>query len=157
MTKTLEHARRLGAGAILVAPISGERYRVSDWSPSTGHVFGHLLMRDDQPGEYQELPAALEPERVRPLSRAWRYERATKTIRSVPENHWIASMDSFDGAQDHEANAALIARAPELQRFAEKIAALTRYGDAEGELGDSDDAALVLNALIEEAEALLAA
>ena len=40
-----------------------------------------------------------------------RYEDSTKTIRSVPENHWIATMDSWDGAEDHPANAAFIVRA----------------------------------------------
>ncbi len=44
----------------------------------------------------------------------WRYEPETKTIRSVPENYWVASMDSFDGAVNHDANAQLIAAAPEL-------------------------------------------
>lgn len=44
----------------------------------------------------------------------WRYEAATKTIRSVPGNHWIASTDSWDKAVDHEKSAALIAAAPEL-------------------------------------------
>jgi len=42
----------------------------------------------------------------------WKYEAATKTIRSVPSNHWIATMDSWDGAVDNEANAILIAAAP---------------------------------------------
>ena len=41
----------------------------------------------------------------------WRYEKSTKTIRRVPENHWIASMDSWDGAEDHEANAEFIVQA----------------------------------------------
>lgn len=31
----------------------------------------------------------------------WRYEPETKTIRCMPGNHWIAGMDSFDGAVDH--------------------------------------------------------
>lgn len=44
----------------------------------------------------------------------WRYEASTKTIRTTPGNHWVASMNSFDGALDHEANARLIAAAPEL-------------------------------------------
>lgn len=44
----------------------------------------------------------------------WRLEASTKTIRSVPANYWIASMDSWDGAVDHEANGRLIAAAPEL-------------------------------------------
>lgn len=44
----------------------------------------------------------------------WRYESGTKTIRAVPSNHWLASMDSWDGAVNHDANARLIAAAPEL-------------------------------------------
>lgn len=44
----------------------------------------------------------------------WRYEASTQTIRSVPANYWLATMDSFDGAVNHEANAHLIAAAPEL-------------------------------------------
>lgn len=44
----------------------------------------------------------------------WRYEESTKTIRAVPENHWLASMNSFEGAVNHEANAQLIAEAPTL-------------------------------------------
>ena len=43
----------------------------------------------------------------------WRYEAATKTIRSK-SNYWLATMDSWDGAVDHGANAALIAAAPDL-------------------------------------------
>lgn len=53
---------------------------------------------------------------------AWRYEKATKTIRSIPENYWIASMDSFDGAVDHEANGTLIAGAPDLLAICQEIA-----------------------------------
>lgn len=44
----------------------------------------------------------------------WRYEASTKTIRSVPTNHWLATMDSWDGAVNHEANAKLIAAAPDM-------------------------------------------
>ena len=44
----------------------------------------------------------------------WIYEASTRTIRAVPANYWLASMDSFDGAVNHEANARLIAAAPEL-------------------------------------------
>lgn len=43
----------------------------------------------------------------------WRYEPETKTIRSVPANFWIATLDSWDGAVCHEANAQLIASAPQ--------------------------------------------
>lgn len=44
----------------------------------------------------------------------WRFEESTKTIRSDPTNYWLASMDSWDGAVDHNANAALIAAAPDM-------------------------------------------
>lgn len=43
----------------------------------------------------------------------WIYESETKTIRSKPANYWLASMDSWDGAVNNEANARLIAAAPE--------------------------------------------
>lgn len=51
----------------------------------------------------------------------WRYEEGTKTIRNVPGNHWLSTMDSWDGAVDHKANAALIAAAPELLEACEKV------------------------------------
>lgn len=41
----------------------------------------------------------------------WRYEASTKTIRSVPANYWLATMDSWDGAIDNEANADFIVKA----------------------------------------------
>ena len=44
----------------------------------------------------------------------WKFEPGTKTIRSEPANYWLATMDSWDGAVDHEANARLIAAAPDL-------------------------------------------
>jgi len=51
----------------------------------------------------------------------WRYEAGTKTIRAARENYWLCSMDSFDGAVDHEANARLIAAAPELLAACEDL------------------------------------
>lgn len=64
----------------------------------------------------------------------WRYEAPSKTIRSVPENYWIATMDSWDGAVDHEANAKLIAAAPEL------LHALNVLFNSYKQLADSGDA-----------------
>lgn len=64
----------------------------------------------------------------------WQYEASTKTIRSVPENYWIATMDSWDKAVDHEANAKLIAAAPEL------LHALQVLFDSYKQLVDSGDA-----------------
>lgn len=44
----------------------------------------------------------------------WKFEGPTNTIRSVPANYWLATMDSWDGAVDNAANARLIAAAPDL-------------------------------------------
>ena len=44
----------------------------------------------------------------------WRYEPGTKTIRSQVENYWLATMDSWDGSVNNEANAQLIAEAPDM-------------------------------------------
>ena len=62
----------------------------------------------------------------------WHYEDGTKTIRSETTNYWIATMDSWDVAVDHGANAALIAAAPDL--LAACNAALA-YLDAEDSAG----------------------
>lgn len=48
------------------------------------------------------------------VSDRWRYEARTKTIRAFPSNHWIATMDSWDGAVNHEANSHKIAAAPQM-------------------------------------------
>lgn len=56
----------------------------------------------------------------------------------------------------NEADARLIAIAPELLGLAEQIACMTQYGDGDDELGDFDDAALCLNGLIQQATALVA-
>lgn len=44
----------------------------------------------------------------------WKYEPETKTIRSQKTNYWLATMDSWDGAVNHHANASLISAAPEM-------------------------------------------
>jgi hypothetical protein len=54
----------------------------------------------------------------------WLYEPETETIRSVKENYWLASMESFEGEVSNEANARLIASAPELL---EALRALHEY------------------------------
>jgi hypothetical protein len=59
----------------------------------------------------------------------WTYEQETKTIRSVPANYWIATIDSYDGAINNAANAALIAAAPELLEALKEIVA--RYSNLE--------------------------
>lgn len=57
----------------------------------------------------------------------WRHEESTKTIRSVPGNYWIATMDSWDGACNHNANARLIAAAPELLNLANMVADISDH------------------------------
>lgn len=52
---------------------------------------------------------------------AARFEVATRTIRSVPGNHWLASMDSWDGAIDHDGMGLLFARAPRVERAARAL------------------------------------
>lgn len=44
----------------------------------------------------------------------WRFEESTRTIRSVPANYWLATMNSWDGAVNHAANARLIAASPDM-------------------------------------------
>ena len=44
----------------------------------------------------------------------WNFEKETMTIRSIPENYWIASFNSWDTALDHERNGKIAAAAPEL-------------------------------------------
>lgn len=51
---------------------------------------------------------------TRKLATSARFEPSTKTIRSVPENYWLASMDSWDGAIDHGAMALIFAAAPDM-------------------------------------------
>jgi len=66
----------------------------------------------------------------------WKYEPGTKTIRAMPQNYWLATMDSFDGAVNHDANARLIALAPEMAEvLRECVAAMTHP------LPESQDAA----------------
>jgi hypothetical protein len=76
----------------------------------------------------------------------WRYEPGTKTIRSVPANYWLASIDSWDGAVDHAANAQLIAAAPEMLA-ALKVAEAHLYDSWQNHAGGSDDLETVRNAI----------
>ncbi len=46
-----------------------------------------------------------------PTPRPWKWERGSRTIRSSRANYWLATMDSWDGQVNNEANAELIVRA----------------------------------------------
>jgi hypothetical protein len=65
----------------------------------------------------------------------WRFEESTKTIRSIPQNHWIASMDSWDGAENHAANARLIAAAPDLLAALQDLASFDDWSCHENQIG----------------------
>lgn len=60
----------------------------------------------------------------------WRYEAGTKTIRSVPANYWLATLDSWDGAvkDSTEANGRLMAAAPALLAALKYLIWMTRDG-----------------------------
>lgn len=75
----------------------------------------------------------------------WKFELGTKTIRSIPENYWLATMDSWDGAVDHGANATLIAAAPDLLAACKDAMAALQY---HGHYGDC----IALEAAIAKAE-----
>ena len=59
----------------------------------------------------------------------WRYEPDTRTIRSEPQNYWLATMDSWDGAVDNAANAKLMAASPDLLEALEECADLLERSD----------------------------
>jgi hypothetical protein len=65
----------------------------------------------------------------------WRFEESTKTIRSIPQNHWIASMDSWDGAENHTANARLIAAAPDLLAALQDLASFDDWSCHDNQIG----------------------
>jgi len=80
----------------------------------------------------------------------WRYEESTKTIRDE-RNHWLASMDSFDGTPDHAANARLIAQAPAmleaLKEMVHRYEALCAMTKTAGGIADTNAARAILRAV----------
>lgn len=58
----------------------------------------------------------------------WRYEPATKTIRAVPANYWIATVNSWDGMVNNEADGEFIALA--VNNHAGLVASLTAVSAA---------------------------
>lgn len=63
----------------------------------------------------------------------WRYEFETRTVRTVPGNHWLGTLDSWDGAvvRQRDANGALMAAAPDMLKELEAIAeSLASHPDA---------------------------
>jgi hypothetical protein len=53
---TIDLARRHGAGTML-KNARGEEFRVSDWSPASGDVYGHPINSRGVAGDYQRLAA----------------------------------------------------------------------------------------------------
>lgn len=52
--RTIDLAKRGGAGMMLRNG-RGEKFRVSDWSPATGDVYGHPINSRGIAGDYQRL------------------------------------------------------------------------------------------------------
>lgn len=75
-----------------------------------------------------------------------RYATATKTIRSVPENYWLASMDSWDGAVDHDAAALVMAASFDM------LAALRAVREAYPDGWSVEQAMLAVDAAIAKTE-----
>lgn len=91
---------------VLLKPIDGEAgmYFVDQFDWCNGferHDAEHYGIR---------VPESATKERGT-VPTAARFELSTRTIRTVPGNHWIASSDSWDGAVAHDAAARLMARA----------------------------------------------
>jgi hypothetical protein len=84
----------------------------------------------------------------------WIYCKQTKTIRDEPGNHWIASMNSWDGAPDHDANAQLIASAPELLEAAKLYLAGYNTDNPLHWFEQGEKARLKLQSAIDKAECL---
>ena len=51
-----------------------------------------------------------QPE-VKHTALPWKFEQTTKTIRQIPSNCWIASVDSWDGLVNNNADSEFIIRA----------------------------------------------
>lgn len=98
---------------VLLKPIDGEPgvYWVDEFAWCNG------IERHDAEHYGIRVPESATKERGK-VPTAARFEPSTRTIRSVPENYWLASMDSWDGAVAHDASARILARAFAVERAA---------------------------------------
>lgn len=98
---------------VLLKPIEGSPgvYFVDQFDWCTGferHDAVHYGIR---------VPESATKERGK-VPTAARFEEETRTIRSVPENYWLASMNSWDGAVAHDSCARIMARAFAVEKAA---------------------------------------
>lgn len=84
-------------------------------------VDGHVRRQTGNHETEAEARAALGETHARKRAKAARYEHSTQTIRSVPENYWLATMNSWDGAIDHGYHALLFTAAPAMRDALELI------------------------------------
>ena len=69
----------------------------------------------------------------------WRFETETMTIRSIPGNNWVASMNSWDGQVIDQTlyNGLLIARAPSMADAINAIHDIIDKADENTNIGEA--------------------
>lgn len=90
---------------------------------------------------------------TRKIPTAALYEPGTKTIRSVPENYWLATMDSWDGAVDHDATAKVFAASFEMLAALRGMIEAYWRGSEDSDDADAPSAVKAALAAIAKAEA----
>ncbi len=88
---------------------------------------GYCANADQDGNCYNVDCEAYREDTVKHTDGPWKHEKSTKTIRSAKKNYWIATMNSWDGAVDNDANARLIAAAPDLLEALKIV--LVQYGE----------------------------
>lgn len=132
---------------VLLKPIEGEPGMY--WVDEFHWLEGQGTVRHDATHYGIRVPESATQERGK-VPTAARFEPATLTIRSVPENYWLASANSWDGSVAHAATATALAAG---LGFLHQLAALAPMF---AEHVDYEDCAAKLATLSSEAAAIVA-